>query len=81
MTVHKSTDALAAEMLTIGAAARDAARAMREASGEAKTKALMVAAAAGQVRLAEAYADMFASRGIVAAQVLLTVGDTEDRRR
>jgi glutamate 5-kinase len=33
------------------------------------------------VRLAEAYADMFASLDIVAAQVLLTFGDTEERRR
>jgi glutamate 5-kinase len=33
------------------------------------------------VRLAEAYADMLATRGIVAAQVLLTFGDTEERRR
>ncbi len=53
MTVHNSTDALAAEMLAIGAAARDAARAMREASDEAKTKALHVAAAAIRHRAAE----------------------------
>lgn len=53
MTVHNSTDALAAEMLAIGAAARDAARAMREASDEAKTKALRVAAAAIRSRAAE----------------------------
>ena len=53
MTVHNSTDALAAEMLAIGAAARDAARAMREASDEAKTKALHVAAAAIRSRAAE----------------------------
>jgi glutamate-5-semialdehyde dehydrogenase len=57
MTVHNSTDAkvgaLAAEMLTIGAAARDAARAMREAGDEAKTKALRVAAAAIRSRAAE----------------------------
>jgi glutamate-5-semialdehyde dehydrogenase len=53
MTVHNSTDALAAEMMAIGAAARDAARAMREASGEAKTKALTVAAAAIRRRAAE----------------------------
>ena len=53
MTVHNSTDALAAEMLAIGAAARDAARAMREASDEAKTKALHVAAAAIRRRAAE----------------------------
>ena len=53
MTVHNATDALAAEMMAIGAAARDAARAMREASGEAKTKALTVAAAAIRSRAAE----------------------------
>ena len=57
MTVHNSTDAqlanLTAEMMTIGAAARDAARAMREASDETKTKALTVAAAAIRSRAAE----------------------------
>ncbi|MEO8301634.1 MAG: glutamate-5-semialdehyde dehydrogenase [Rhizomicrobium sp.] len=58
MTVHNSTDAqmsekLAAEMMAIGVAARDAARAMREASGETKTKALTVAAAAIRRRAAE----------------------------
>ena len=39
------------------------------------------AAAAGQVRLAEAYADILAAEGIVAAQVLLTLRDTEQRRQ
>jgi len=53
MTVHNTTDALAAEMMAIGAAAREAARAMREAGGEAKTKALRVAAAAIRSRAAE----------------------------
>ena len=53
MTVHNSADALAAEMMNIGAAAREAARAMREASGETKTKALTVAAAAIRSRTAE----------------------------
>jgi glutamate-5-semialdehyde dehydrogenase len=53
MTVHNTNDALAAEMMTIGAAARDAARAMREASDEAKTQALRVAAAAIRSRAAE----------------------------
>ena len=53
MTVHNSTDALAVEMLAIGAAARDAARAMREASDAAKTRALVVAAAAVRSRAAE----------------------------
>jgi glutamate-5-semialdehyde dehydrogenase len=53
MTVHSSSDALAAEMMTIGAAARDAARAMREASDDAKTKALRMAAGAIRSRAAE----------------------------
>ena len=53
MTVHNTADALAAEMTAIGAAARDAARAMREASDETKTKALRIAAAAIRSRAAE----------------------------
>jgi len=58
MTVHNSSDAhttgdLTSEMLAIGAAARDAARAMREAGDDAKTKALTVAAAAIRSRAAE----------------------------
>ncbi len=53
MTVHNSTDALAAEMMAVGAAARDAARAMREAGRDAKTKALLVGAAAIRSRAAE----------------------------
>ena len=60
MTVHNSTDALTAEMLTIGAAARDAARAMREATDAAKTRALMVGAAAIRSRAEEIFA---ANRG------------------
>jgi glutamate-5-semialdehyde dehydrogenase len=64
MTVHNSTDALAAEMMTIGAAAREAARAMREAGDAAKTKALMVAAATVRSRAADILA---ANKGDVEA--------------
>ncbi len=39
------------------------------------------AAAAGQIRLAQAYAASLAPYGIIAAQVLLTLGDTQNRRR
>lgn len=57
MTVHNSNEAqlshLTAEMMTIGTAARDAARAMREASDETKSKALTIAAAAIRSRVAE----------------------------
>ena len=53
MTVHNSTDALAAEMLSIGAAAREAARAMREADDETKSHALLVAAGAIRARVGQ----------------------------
>ena len=56
-------------------------RLLKLAPGTLRLEESQASAAAGQVRLAEAYADMFASLGIVAAQVLLTFGDTEERRR
>lgn len=39
------------------------------------------AAAAGQIRLAHAWQEAMAVHGITVAQVLLTLGDSEDRRR
>jgi glutamate 5-kinase len=39
------------------------------------------AAAVGQISLSSAYQELFRVRGLIAAQVLLTLGDTEDRRR
>ena len=39
------------------------------------------AAAVGQISLAHAYQDMAKARGLIAAQILLTLGDTEERRR
>jgi glutamate 5-kinase len=38
-------------------------------------------AAAGQVRLAHAYSNLLADQELVAAQILLTFGDTEERHR
>ena len=49
--------------------------------GALRLEESQAAAAAGQVRLAEAYADIFAGFGIVAAQILLTLEDSEERRR
>ena len=53
MTLHDKTDALTAEMMAIGQAARDAARAMREADDATKTRALTAAALAIRARKAE----------------------------
>jgi glutamate 5-kinase len=39
------------------------------------------AAAVGQISLAHAYQELARARGLVAAQILLTLGDTEERRR
>ncbi len=39
------------------------------------------AAAVGQIRLAQAWTQALAEHGLIAAQLLLTLGDTEDRRR
>jgi glutamate 5-kinase len=56
-------------------------RALKLKEGALRLEESQAAAAAGQVRLAEAYADIFAAQEIVAAQVLLTLDDTEGRRR
>jgi glutamate 5-kinase len=39
------------------------------------------AAAVGQITLARSYQELFRARGLITAQVLLTLGDTEKRRR
>ena len=49
--------------------------------GALKLEDSQAAAAVGQIDLAHAYEDAFRVRSIVAAQVLLTLGDTEERRR
>jgi glutamate-5-semialdehyde dehydrogenase len=53
MTLHDKNDALTAEMMAIGAAAREAARPLREADDATKTKALREAARAIRARKAE----------------------------
>lgn len=46
-----------------------------------KLEEKQAAAATGQIRLAHAYQETLARHGITVAQVLLTLDDTEDRRR
>jgi glutamate 5-kinase len=55
--------------------------ALKLPKGALKLEDSQAAAAVGQIDLAHAYEDVFRGRGIVAAQVLLTLGDTEERRR
>lgn len=49
--------------------------------GPLRLEESQAAAAVGQITLAHAYEQMFKERGITAAQVLLTLGDTEERHR
>jgi glutamate 5-kinase len=55
--------------------------ALRLPSGALKLEESQAAAAVGQVDLAHAYRQMLSDRGLAAAQILLTLGDTEQRRR
>ena len=56
-------------------------RTLKLTKGALRLEESQAAAAVGQVRLAQAYAEMLAELGIVAAQVLLTLDDSEERRR
>ncbi len=49
--------------------------------GPLKLEESQAAAAAGQVALAGAWAETLSRHGLTAGQVLLTLGDTEERRR
>ncbi|WP_313527132.1 glutamate 5-kinase [Shinella sp.] len=50
-------------------------------SGALKLEESQAAAAVGQIALARAWSESLSSDGIVAGQILLTLGDTEERRR
>ena len=49
--------------------------------GPLALEASQAAAAVGQIALAHAWSDALGARGLTAAQVLVTLGDTEERRR
>jgi len=51
------------------------------AAGKLRLEESQAAAAVGQIALAQAWAEAFRTRNIVAAQVLVTLADTEERRR
>jgi glutamate 5-kinase len=55
--------------------------ALKLPKGPLELEQSQAAAAAGQISLAHAYQDLASARGLTAAQILLTLGDTEERRR
>ena len=50
-------------------------------AGSLSLEQSQAAAAVGQISLASSYQAVFKARGMIAAQILLTLGDTEQRRR
>jgi glutamate 5-kinase len=51
------------------------------AKGPLRLEEAQAAASVGQITLAHAYQTVFAARGLTTAQILVTPGDTEERRR
>ena len=68
-------------IVSSGAIALGARRLGLEKGGRASLEDAQAAAAVGQVALAGVWEKLLAEQGITAAQVLLTLGDLEDRRR
>jgi glutamate 5-kinase len=56
-------------------------RHLKLGSGKLKLEESQAAAAVGQIRLAHAYKELLETHEITVAQILLTLGDTEQRRR
>ncbi len=54
---------------------------MKLPKGPLELEQSQAAAAVGQITLAHSYQELFRTRGLTTAQVLLTLGDTEERRR
>lgn len=68
-------------IVSSGAIALGARRLGLEKGGRASLEDAQAAAAVGQVALAGVWEKLLAEQGLTAAQVLLTLGDLEDRRR
>src|SRR5450432_1128644 len=56
-------------------------RHLKLGTGKLKLEESQAAAAVGQIRLAHAYKELLEAHDITVAQILLTLGDTEQRRR
>jgi glutamate 5-kinase len=68
-------------IVSSGAIALGARRLNLAKGGRASLEDAQAAASVGQIELAGCYADLLGEQGVQAAQILLTLGDLEDRRR
>lgn len=78
---ERHTAGQAVVIVSSGAIALGARRLGLAKGGRANLEDAQAAAACGQIVLSGCYAELLAARGIQAAQILLTLGDLEDRRR
>src|SRR5690606_31329518 len=89
---RKWLDALADDVAALRAAGQDIVlvssgaiavgrRHLGLAEGVLRLEEKQASAATGQIRLAHAYQETLARHGITVAQILLTLDDTEERRR
>jgi glutamate 5-kinase len=71
-----------AEVIVVSSGAIALARgALRLTQKRLRLEEKQAAAAVGQIRLAQAWSEALSAQGLTAAQLLLTLDDTEDRRR
>ncbi|MCD2325518.1 glutamate 5-kinase [Sphingomonas sp. IC-56] len=68
-------------IVSSGAIALGARRLKLPKGGRASLEDAQAAAATGQIALSQVWAEVLGAQGITAAQMLLTLGDLEDRRR
>ena len=92
-TVHRKwLEALATDVARLKADGKDVIlvssgaiavgrRYLKLADGKLKLEDKQAAAATGQIRLAHAYQDVLGHHDMIVAQMLVTLGDTENRRR
>ncbi len=78
-TRHKAGEQIA--IVSSGAIALGARRLGLAKGGRASLEDAQAAAAAGQIALAQVWAELLDGHGITAAQILVTLDDLEDRRR
>lgn len=76
---HKAGQQVA--IVSSGAIALGARRLKLPKGGRASLEDAQAAAATGQIALSQVWADLLAAHGVIAAQMLVTLDDLEDRRR
>ncbi|MBB5685401.1 glutamate 5-kinase [Sphingobium boeckii] len=78
-TAHRAGQQIA--IVSSGAIALGARRLKLPKGGRACLEDAQAAAATGQIALSQIWADLLAAHGVIAAQILVTLDDLEDRRR